>query len=135
MNTLWLVGWIVIGEAIIFWIAFVFFANFCQRILAALLALLYVFRDARSNFRSHFRRLLDRPTHPTVLPMLVTPYQIAERETPTEEMVIKALVQQGAARKKAQKIVMELRGQGLMTFEQLFRKAASMSTGRNRTGA
>jgi hypothetical protein len=130
MNALRIAGWIVVGEVIAFTFAFVFFADFCQRMLAALLAFSFMLRDAGNNFRSHFRRILDTPTRPTVLPMLVKPGQTGERETAVEEMVVDALVQQGAGRKKAQKIVLELRRNGLMTFEELFRKAAGLSTGR-----
>jgi hypothetical protein len=131
MNVLRIAAWIFVAQAFAFAVAFVFFAAFCQRTLAALLALSFMFRDARTNFRSHFRRLLDTPTRPTVLPMLVKPGQTGEQETPIEQMVVDALVQQGAGRKKAQKIVLELRAQGLMTFEELFRKAVSLSTGRS----
>jgi hypothetical protein len=131
MNTLRVAGWIVVGEAIAFASAFVFFADFCQQILAALLALSFTFRDAGNNFRHHFRRLLEIPTRTNVQPMLVKPGGAGERETPIEEMVVDALVQQGAARKAAKNIVRGLRSHGLMTFEQLFRKAASLSTGRS----
>jgi hypothetical protein len=131
MNVLRVTGWVVAGEAMIFATAFVFFAAFCQRTLAGLLALSFMFRDARSNFHSHFRRLLEAPTRTNVQPILVKPGQTGERETPIEEMVVNALVQQGAARKKAQRIVLELRRDGLMTFEDLFRKAASLSAGRS----
>lgn len=131
MNLIRIAAWIFVAQAFAFAFFFVFYPAFCQRVLAALLALSFTFLDARNNFRQHFHRL-DTPTRPTVLPMLVKPGQTGERETPIEEMVVDALVQQGAARKTAQKTVLELRGHGLMTFEELFRKAASLSTGRNR---
>jgi hypothetical protein len=131
MNVLWIGAWIFVAQAFAFAFAFVFFATLCQRTLAALLALSFTFRDAGNNFRSHFRRLLETPTRTNVQPILVKPGQPGERETPIEEMVVDALVQQGAGRKKAQKIVVELRTHGLMTFEELFRKAASLSAGRS----
>jgi hypothetical protein len=131
MNVLRIAAWILVGQSIFFVIFFAFFPAFCQRTLAALLALSFMARDARGNLRSHYRRILDTPTRPTVLPMLVKPPQPGEKETPIEQMVVDALVQQGAGRKKAQKTVIELRSHGLMTFEELFRKAVSLSTGRN----
>jgi hypothetical protein len=130
MDTLRVAGLVAIGEVVTFMIAFVFFADFCQRLLAALLALSFTFRDAGHNFRNHFRRLIETPTGKKIQPILVKPGEPGKRETPIEEMVVDALVQQGATRKKAQKIVLELRGQGFMTFESLFRMAAAQSTGR-----
>lgn len=128
MNILRIAGWVVAAEAIAFAVAFVFFGAFCQRVLAALLALSFTLQNARTSFRHHFNRLLDTRTN--VQPILVKPGQNDERES-IERMVVDALVQQGAARKKAQRIVLELRSHGLMNFADLFRKAAGSLSGRN----
>ena len=93
-------AWIVVAEAFAFAFLFVFFADFCQRTLAALLAISFMFRDARTSFRQHFHRLLEPPTRTNGQPILVKPAQTGESETPIERMVVDALVQQGAARKR-----------------------------------
>jgi hypothetical protein len=89
-----------------------------------------MFRDARTNFSNHFHRILEPPTPQPIL--LVKPTPQSDRETAVEEMVVNALVQQGAARKNAKNLVRGLRGQGITSFEELFRKAAGESIGRNR---
>src|SRR5579872_2621823 len=85
MYVLRLAAWMVVGEAIIFAVVFVVFGAFCQRTLAALLALSLMFRDAGDSFRSHFRRLLEPPTRTNAQPILMKPGKPTERETPIEE--------------------------------------------------
>lgn len=126
MQMLHVVLWTLGIEAGIWLLCFMFFPNFCRKFLGRQLAVSFMFRDAGKNYSGHMERILgaeQKKVQPISGPAIIM--KPTDRPAPIEELVINALVKQGATKKQAITSVYSFRGEGMMGFEDLFRKATS----------